>query len=111
MRAIFDIEPIIPFINSHFDQVRSGLTIITHSLSDSLIATFSVNKLRGMLDPLLIALNPVAIETNQALHEMADLLGTRVFDKPEDLVSLSLDELGSAAHISSSSYESTITLT
>jgi hypothetical protein len=106
-----DIEPIIPLIDAYFDQVRSGLTIIAHSLSDSLIATFSVNKLRGMLDPLLIALDPVAFDTHQALQEMADLLGTRVFDKPEDLNSLSLDELGSAAHISSSGYETTITLT
>jgi hypothetical protein len=103
-----DVEPLIPFINSPSKGLREGLTIISYTASDSLMATLNLNKLRGIMNPLLITLEPVTNETHQSLQALADRVGTRVIDNVADLASLPLDELGAADHISSTHYETVI---
>jgi hypothetical protein len=106
-----DIYPLIPLLDSYITVTgKRDYVIISYTASDSLIATLNISKLRGLMNVLLVTLEPISNDSRQKFQALAKLIGARLCQTDEDLSSLFAGELDSVNLVSATEYETVITI-
>lgn len=109
-QAIQTIQDIVPILEKMIKQEHRDILIIAPDVGDEVLQTLLVNKLRGILNVLVVKAPGLGEYREQMLYDMAILTGGQVINEElgHRFDSLTLDDLGSARKVISHEFDTKI---
>ena len=103
-----DVKSIVPLISNLTSQGKKECVIFADEFSEEVLTTFVVNKMNGVLKPLLIESPGFGDNKIELLRDIQSIVGGKIIDDTFPIEKCTVDDLGTCGSITSTKNTTTI---
>ena len=108
-RRIDSFKELAPLLEKIVIAGHKNIAIFAHSFSEDVVNTFVLNKMKGVINPLLVEITTGAYERSQTLLDISAITGAIVIDSVKLITDLDLSCIGMANVVTSKKRSTIIT--